>query len=95
VAKTVEPETWFIRGEGGGIYEMSLPLHEVIAHQLLKGYSKRVNADGTDYVETTERTRPAINAAKAEWVSWAVHRGERPDDAEAATKTDLIEKYGL
>lgn len=90
-----KPETWFIRGEGGGIYEMSLPLHEVFANQLLKGYAKRVNKDGTEYVEAVERTRPAVNAAKAEWVSWAVHQGCAPDDAEAATKTDLIEKYGL
>lgn len=74
---------------------MSLPLHEVIEHQLLKGYAKRVNEDGTDYTETPDRSRPAINAAKIEWVSWAVHQGCAPDDAEALTKTDLIEKYGM
>lgn len=88
-------DTWFIRGEGGGIFEMSLPLHEVIAHQLLKGYAKRVNKDGTDWVEPEPRVKPAVNAAKAEWVSWAVHQGLTPDDADALTKTDLIEKYGV
>jgi hypothetical protein len=74
---------------------MSLPLHEVVANQLLKGYVKRVNKDGSDFVETVDRVRPAVNAAKAEWISWAVHKGALPDDAEALTKTDLIEKYGL
>jgi malate synthase len=74
---------------------MSLPLHEVIEHQLLKGYAKRVNEDGTDFVEEVARSRPALNAAKVAWISWAVHNGCLPDDAEALTKTDLIEKYGM
>jgi hypothetical protein len=56
---------------------------------------KRVNKDGTDYVEKTERVRPALNAPKLEWVSWAVHSGASADDAEALTKSDLIEKYGV
>jgi hypothetical protein len=65
-----------------------------MADQLQKGYLKRVNKDGTPFVENEERLRPAINAPKIEWVSWAVHCGAKPDDAEAFTKTDLIEKYG-
>lgn len=36
--------------------------------------------------------RPAVNATKAEWVGYAVLAlGMNADDAEAATKTDLIE----
>jgi hypothetical protein len=38
--------------------------------------------------------RPAQAASKAEWVGWAVAQGSRPDDAEAMTKSDLIDKYG-
>lgn len=76
------------------MFALDLPLHEAIAERLHKGYLVRVNKDGTDYVEATERTKPALNAAKADWVSWAVHNGAKPDDAEAFTKTDLIEKYG-
>jgi hypothetical protein len=56
---------------------------------------KRVNKDGMDYVEKAERVRPALNAPKLEWVSWAVHSGASVDDAEALTKSDLIEKYGV
>ena len=88
-------ETWHIRAEGGPVLTLDLPLHEVIADQLLKGYVKRVNKDGTPFVERTEVTRPAVNAPKIEWVSWAVHNGAKPDDAEALTKTDLIEKYSV
>jgi TATA-binding protein-associated factor Taf7 len=90
----------FIRGEGGSIFKMDLPLHETIQDRLLKGYLTRVNEDGSSYVEGQDETpalpteRPAISASKATWVGWAVHEGMTPDDAEALTKTDLIEKFG-
>ena len=42
-----------------------------------------------------EVTRPAHSAAKAEWVGYAVRaHGMTPDDAEALTKADLIERFG-
>jgi hypothetical protein len=90
----------FIRGEGGSIFKMDLPLHETIEDRLLKGYLTRVNEDGSPYVEGQDETpalpteRPALSASKATWVGWAVHEGMTPDDAEALTKTDLIEKFG-
>lgn len=95
------PETVHILGEGGTIIAMDLPLHEAIADRLAKGYLKRVNADGTPLREKVERTQPAPYASKAEWVGWAVHVSEsagKPisaDDAEALTKHDLIEQYGV
>jgi hypothetical protein len=88
-------ETVFIRGEGGGIFKMSLPLHEAIAERLHKGHLVRVNEDGTNWTEGPKPVRPVLADRKADWVSWAVHRGATPDDAEALTKTDLIEKYGI
>lgn len=93
-------KTVHILGEGGGVFELALPLSEPIEDRLLKGYLKRVNADGTPYQETTERVIPAPYASKGEWVGWAVHKSAlsgdpiSPDDAEAFTKTDLIEMYG-
>jgi hypothetical protein len=94
MAKTVH-----ILGEGGSIFQMDLPLSEPIADRLAKGYLKRVNADGTPYKETG-RTKPAPYASKTEWVGWAVHVSQKtvpitPDDAEALTKQDLIERYGV
>jgi hypothetical protein len=39
--------------------------------------------------------RPATSASKAEWVGYAVRaHGLKPDDAEAMTKQDLIDRYG-
>jgi hypothetical protein len=91
----------YILGEGGGVWKMDLPLPEAIADRLTKGYLHEVNADGSPVgdnggvsVSAQPIERPAINASKATWVGWAVHEGMTPDDAEAATKTDLIEKFG-
>lgn len=92
-------------GEGGSIFKMDLPLHEVIEEKLRKGHVRRVNEDGSHYeapadddaagdgVPTLPGTKPAVNAAKIDWVGWAVACGATPDDAESMTKTDLIEKY--
>lgn len=44
-------ETIYIRGEGGGIHAMDLPLPEPIEERLLKGMLRRVNKDGTPYIE--------------------------------------------
>lgn len=93
----------FVRGEGGSVFKLDLPLHETIEERLSKGYLVRVaNADGDPYVEGAESTtvaalpteRPALNAGKKAWVGWAVVKGMSPDDAEALTKTDLIERFG-
>lgn len=90
----------FIRGEGGSIFKLDLPLHETIEERLLKGYLTRVNEDGSAYVEGQDEIpalpteRPALSASKGTWVGWAVHEGMTPDDAEALTKADLIEKFG-
>lgn len=37
---------------------------------------------------------PAKSAPKAEWVEYAVAQGADRDEAEAATKADLVERYG-
>lgn len=38
--------------------------------------------------------RPAVNASKAEWVAYAVTRGEDRADAASWTKAELIDLYG-
>jgi hypothetical protein len=78
-----------------------VPTFEGLAGRLHKGYLKRVNADGTPYREKSERVQPAPYASTGEWVGWAVHVSAHtdsplsPDDAEALTKQDLIEQYGV
>ena len=38
--------------------------------------------------------RPADYASKAAWIAYAVHKGASEEDAQAATKNELIELYG-
>jgi hypothetical protein len=92
-----------VRGEGGSVFALALPLSEPIAERLTKGHIRRVNDDGSEYTAPAEPSgeqvpslptqQPALSAAKSEWIGWAVVCGEKPDDAEALTKGDLIEKY--
>jgi hypothetical protein len=94
--------TVHIRGEGGSIFELDVPLHETIEEKLRKGLVQRVNADGTAYtgaagadsVPGLPTQRPANSAVKAEWVGWAVAQGASVEDAAALTKADLVERYG-
>ncbi len=99
-------ETAWFRGEGGAIFEMDLPLPEAIAARVVAGAVRRVaGPDGGEYVpdEADEPTvpvpapptkRPADTALKPAWVAWAVAQGADLEAAEAATKQDLIDKYG-
>jgi hypothetical protein len=100
-------ETIYLRGEGGGIHAMDLPLPEAIQERLTKGMLQRVNEDGTPYVEEPPEpsedtakvpapplTEPSKTANKPEWVGWAVVKGADPEEADGMTKADLIEKYG-
>ncbi|RSN65423.1 hypothetical protein DMH01_03330 [Amycolatopsis sp. WAC 04182] len=101
-----DKETGFFRGEGGVVFEMDLPLSEVMADKVTRGTLRRVNEDGTPWRDESEQDvasegsdltngvtpRPAVNASKAEWVGYAVTAlGMNADDAEAATKQDLID----
>lgn len=96
-----DQEIIHVRGEGGTVFALALPLHESIADRLTRGYLTRVNEDGSAWtgdadpaVPSVPGTRPAQAAPKAEWVGWAVAQGADPDDAEAMTKADLVDKYG-
>lgn len=103
-------ETAFYRGEGGVVWQMDLPLSDNMREKVTKGYLTRVaNEAGDPYVEPAAPdsgetppppgppavARPPQSASKAEWVGYAVRaHGVLPDDAEAMTKQDLIDRYG-
>ncbi|MFJ4286409.1 hypothetical protein ACIPY0_12255 [Paenarthrobacter nicotinovorans] len=94
-------ESIHILSEGGTVFELALPLHEVVEAKLVKGQIRRVNPDGTPYVEKSPdevpappTSRPGVNEDKKAWVAWAVVQGLTPDDADALTKRDLIERFG-
>jgi hypothetical protein len=92
-------ETIHVRGEGGGVHAMDLPLPEPIQQRLATGQLTRVNPDGSSYtgpaqeaVAAPPATRPGKAAPKAEWVGWAVAvHGKTSDEAEAMTKQDLVD----
>lgn len=90
-------DTIWIRGEGGGVHNLALPLHESIVDRMQKGYIIRVNPDGMPFKDQPDlpSKRPLLAAAKKVWVGWAVRNGMDPNDAEAATKQDLIERFGI
>lgn len=94
-------ETVYLRGENGVVLEHKLPLPDGITHRMTKGYITRVNADGSTWTgddgdQPQAPAKPSQSATKAEWVGYAVSvdPGLSPDDADAMTKADLIEKYG-
>ena len=101
------PETIHVRGEGGAIIAMDLPLPEPIAERLEHGQLVRVNADGSPYYGTpapapapaqgsalTEGIvpRPGARAGKDDWVLWAMAVHALPEDeAQGMTKAQLQE----
>lgn len=94
-----EQETVHIRGEGGTVFELALPLHETIAERLASGHIKRVNPDGSphtgpaDDVPAPPASAPKPAASKQDWIAWAIACGADAEDADAATKQDLIDLY--
>jgi hypothetical protein len=52
-----------------------------------------VNVPTESAAEGERPARPATSATKAEWVDYAVSQGSSRDEAEAATKADLINAY--
>jgi len=100
-------ETIHVRGEGGAIFAMDLPLPEGIAERYERGLLVRVHPDGSPYQAEPAATspadgdsdltagrspRPGVNAPKAEWIAYVVSQGHMSaDDAATYTKADLIE----
>ncbi|WP_086809820.1 hypothetical protein [Streptomyces reticuliscabiei] len=98
-------ETIYVRGEGGGIHPMDLPLHESVQQRLDKGQLVRVNADGSHYMGAPPPVqepapvkgsglvpRPGARAGKDDWVLWAMAVHALPEgDAQAMTKAQLQE----
>lgn len=99
------PQTIHVRGEGGAVIAMDLPLPEGIAERFERGQLVRVHADGSPYhgppvpaaaqgSELTEGLvpRPNARAGKDDWVLWAMAVHALPEaTAEAMTKAQLQE----
>ncbi len=90
-------ETIHVRGEGGVIWEMDLPLPEGVAQRLASGVLTRVNADGSPFEPDPAQERPARpkdNASTEKWAEYARTLGATDEDVEGLSRADLIELYG-
>lgn len=78
-------ETIHIRGEGGGIHAMDLPLPESVQDRLSRGLIQRVNADGSHYMGApapVQEPAPARGSAPAS--------GQVPRPGARAGKDDWV-----
>lgn len=96
-------ETIHVRGEGGSVIPMDLPLHPDIAKRLEAGQLRRVDADGSPYREPEppeadvepdddgEPKRPAKAASKDDWLAYVLAALDmEAAEVESLTKADLI-----
>jgi hypothetical protein len=70
-------DTWHLLGEGGGIFEMTLPLDPNIEKRYLDGHIKRVNPDGTPWRESEPAKKTRARAAASEMLEGARGAGVR------------------
>mgnify|MGYP001589899494 CR=1 FL=1 len=89
-------DTIHVRGEGGTIFEMDLPLPKGVQQRLDAGAIVRVNPDGSLYAEAEsgQAERPAKNASAEAWAAYALAQGAEPDDVEGLSRAALIALYG-
>jgi len=78
-------ETIYIRGEGGGIHAMDLPLHESVQDRLSRGLIQRINADGSHYMGA-----PAPVQEPAPAKASALTGGQVPRPGARAGKDDWV-----
>lgn len=97
-------ETIYVRGEGGAVIAMDLPLPESIQERYDRGLLQRVHAGGAPWTpdaaaqtpasDTTSDgpVRPGATARKPEWAAWAVTvHAMSPEEADALTLAQLKE----
>ncbi|MGW2044643.1 hypothetical protein ACWCPF_05600 [Streptomyces sp. NPDC001858] len=80
-------ETIYVRGEGGGIFAMDLPLPEGIQERLDRGAIQRVNTDGSPYYGAPV-AGPAPKAAAVQ--GSALTEGMVPRPGARAGKDDWV-----
>lgn len=91
-------ETIHVRGEGGAIIPMDLPLPEPIADRVAAGQLVRVNPDGTPYIGTGAATAPASapeRPALGEDGRSDLTAGRVPRPPQSAPKSDWIDHIAL
>jgi hypothetical protein len=75
-----------VRGEGGQIIKMDLPLPESIQDRLTKGLIRRVNADGTPYTGHTPQPETGERSVRGS----ALTEGKTPRPTPTARKAEWV-----
>ncbi|MFE2021305.1 hypothetical protein ACFW9O_24985 [Streptomyces sp. NPDC059499] len=75
-----------VRGEGGQVIKMDLPLPDPIAERLTKGYLRRVNADGSPYSGSSPTPTPSA----PDTGNSALTNGVPPRPGKNATKAEWV-----
>ena len=70
-------ETWHMLGEGGAVFEMTLPLDPNIEKRYLEGHIKRVNPDGSPWKPPESAKRSRAKATASEMLEGARGAGVR------------------
>jgi hypothetical protein len=79
-----------VRGEGGQIIKMDLPLPESIQDRLTKGLIRRVNADGSPYASQAPAPDPDVHVTGSAAASSAQTEGRTPRPAATARKAEWV-----
>jgi hypothetical protein len=81
-----------VRGEGGQVIKMDLPLPESIQDRLTKGLIRRVNADGSPYngAAAEPGPEPDVHVTGSAAASSALTEGRTPRPAATARKAEWV-----
>lgn len=79
-----------VRGEGGQIIKMDLPLPESIQDRLTKGLIRRVNADGSPYAGQAPAPEPDVHVTGSAAASSELTEGRTPRPAANARKAEWV-----
>lgn len=88
------PEYVWVKDTDGLEYAVTRDGLDPEIHEEVEGAQLALDANGLPQLVIEPGEVPAKSASKAEWAEYATSQGMDPDEAEAATKADLIATYG-
>lgn len=88
------PNYVWVTNENGAEYAVVESAFDPEIHTKVEGAVVARDANGLPTLRRDEPTAPRDRDTKAAWVDYAVSQGADPEQAEAATKADLIAEYG-
>lgn len=96
MAYTVTAPLVVVQDEQGSYHHIyqGAPLPKFVSDEDAERLAEGGLIEQDDAERGEQQSRPAKAASKAEWVAFAVAQGMSEEDAEAATKDDLVSAFG-